>query len=180
MGGTDLTAEMIVDGAVPRCPVISPDGRWVAYSVAALGLKEPPLSALWVAAADGSSPPRKLTAVTAPDCVPRWAPDSASLFFGSDRQLHRIRLDGGAAEALTTWRGGISDHWPLADGEVVAVVAVDEPTEEDERSPAAAQAAAAVGGPWLCSVLLPSGLVAVVVPSPCRVMVQPHRWIAIR
>jgi dipeptidyl aminopeptidase/acylaminoacyl peptidase len=127
-----LTAELIVDSAVPRCPVISPDGRWVAYAVAAFGVTEPPLSALWVAAADGSSLPRELTAHAARDCVPRWAPDSASLFFGAGRQLHRIRLDGGPAEALTTWRGGISDQWPLADGQVVAVVAVDEPTEEDQ------------------------------------------------
>jgi dipeptidyl aminopeptidase/acylaminoacyl peptidase len=127
-----LTAELIVDSAVPRCPVISPDGRWVAYAVAASGVTEPPLSALWVAAADGSSPPRELTARAARDCVPQWAPDSASLFFGAGRQLHRIRLDGSPAEVLTTWRGGISDQWPLADGQVVAVVAVDEPTEEDQ------------------------------------------------
>jgi dipeptidyl aminopeptidase/acylaminoacyl peptidase len=129
----ELTAELIVDSVAPRYPVISPDGRWVAYALAAFGVTEPPLSALWVAAADGSSPPRKLTAGAARDCVPRWSPDSASLFFGSGRQLHRIRLDGGTAEALTAWRGGISDQWPLADGQVVAVVAVDEPTEEDER-----------------------------------------------
>jgi hypothetical protein len=32
-GTTNLTAELIVDGAVPRNPVISPDGRWVAYAV---------------------------------------------------------------------------------------------------------------------------------------------------
>src|ERR1035441_2569455 len=172
-----LTAELIVDGAVPRYPVISPDGRWVAFAVAAFGVTEPPLSALWVTAADGSSPPRKLTAaaargrgppggagavaafgVTEPplsalwvtaadgsspprkltaaaarDCVPRWAPDSASLFFGAGQQLHRIGRDGGPARALTTWRAGISDQWPLADGQVVAVVAVDEPTEEDGR-----------------------------------------------
>ena len=87
MGGTDLTAELIVDSAVPRNPVISPDGRWVAFAVVPFGVTEPPLSALWVAAADGRSPPRTLTAVTAWDCVPRWAPDSSSLFFGSDRQL---------------------------------------------------------------------------------------------
>jgi hypothetical protein len=60
-----------------------------------------------------------------------WAPDSASVFFGSDRmrrgapQLQRIRLDGGEAEALTSWRGAISDHCPLTDGRSVAVVAKD-------------------------------------------------------
>jgi len=128
-----LTAELIVDGAVPRDPVISPDGRWVAYAVTAFGATEPPLSDLWVAAADGTSPPRKVTAVAARTCVARWAPDSSSLFFESGRQLHRARLDGSAAQALTTWPGEISDQWPLAGGEVVAVAAADEPTEEDKR-----------------------------------------------
>jgi hypothetical protein len=30
----ELTAELVVDGAVPLQPVISPDGRRVAYAVA--------------------------------------------------------------------------------------------------------------------------------------------------
>jgi dipeptidyl aminopeptidase/acylaminoacyl peptidase len=132
-----LTAELVVDGAVPREPTLSPDGRWVAYVVAPAGrLGERNLSALWVAAANGSSPPRRLTAGTADDSGPRWAPDSVTLFFMSDRtgapQLHRIRVDGGEAEALTDWHGDVYDFCPLADGRI-AVVAADEPTEEDER-----------------------------------------------
>ena len=134
----ELTAELVVDGAVPLQPVISPDGRWVAYAVAPTGKRgERRLSALWLATADGSTPPRQLTAGTAADSAPRWAPDSASLFFVSDRtgaaQLHRIRPDGGEAETLTAWRGGIDGHYPLAGGQVVAVLAADEPTQEDER-----------------------------------------------
>lgn len=139
----ELTAELIVDGAVPAQPVISPDGRWVSYAVAPTGKRgEHRLSAIWIAAADASSPPRKLTAGTAADSAPRWAPDSAALFFVSDRtgsaQLHRIRLDGGEAEALTAWRSGIDGHYPLAGGRVVAVLAADEPTQEDERRKQAA------------------------------------------
>jgi dipeptidyl aminopeptidase/acylaminoacyl peptidase len=142
----ELTAELIVDGAVPRDPVISPDGRWVVYVVAPLGQQgERRLSALWVAAADGSSAPAQLTAGTAKDSRPRWAPDSASVFFLSDRpgpgadsdsdsgQLYRIRLDGGEALALTDWHGDISDARPLPDGQLVAVVATDQPTDEDKR-----------------------------------------------
>ena len=95
------------------------------------------MCALWVAAADGSSPPWKLTAGMAADSDPRWAPDSASVFFLSDRtgsrQLCRVRVGGGEAEVLTDWRGEISDARPLADGRLVAVVAIDEPTEEDKR-----------------------------------------------
>jgi dipeptidyl aminopeptidase/acylaminoacyl peptidase len=133
-----LTAESVVDGVVPSQPVISPDGRWVAYVVAPVGRRdERRVCAVWVAAVDGSSPPRKLTAGTAADSDPRWAPDSASVFFLSDRagsrQLYRIRLGGGEAEVLTDWRGEISDARPLADAGLVAVVATDEPTEEDKR-----------------------------------------------
>jgi dipeptidyl aminopeptidase/acylaminoacyl peptidase len=135
---SELTAEMVTDGAVPSQPVISPDGRWIAYVVAPVGRRaERRTCALWLAAADGSSPPWKLTAGTAADFGPRWAADSASVFFLSDRtgspQLHRIRLGGGEAEALTDWNGEISDARPLADGRLVAVVATDESTEEDKR-----------------------------------------------
>src|ERR1017187_5852759 len=135
---SELTAELIVDSAMPLQPVISPDGRWVVYVVAPVGRKgERRLSTLWVAAADGSSPPGKLTAGTANDSNPRWAQDSTSLFFLSDRagsaQLYRICLDGGEAQALTDWRGKISDAHPLADARLVAVAATDQPTEEEER-----------------------------------------------
>ena len=41
------------------------------------------------------------------------------------------------------------------------------------------RAQAARGGPWLCR-MRPPGLLAVVVPSALRLMVQPHRWIRIR
>jgi dipeptidyl aminopeptidase/acylaminoacyl peptidase len=135
---SELTAELVTDAVVPSRPVISPDGRWVAYVVAPVGRREKRRTcAIWLAAADGSSPPEKLTAGAAADSCPRWALDSASVFFLSDRtgspQLHRIRLGGGEAEALTDWNGEISDAWPLADGGLVAVLAADEPTEEDKR-----------------------------------------------
>jgi dipeptidyl aminopeptidase/acylaminoacyl peptidase len=134
----ELTAELVVDGAVPSQPAVSPDGCWVAYVVAPAGRRgERCLNAIWLAAADGSSPPWQLTAGIAADSDPRWAPDSASVFFLSDRtgsrQLHRVRVGGGEAEVLTDWRGEICGAWPLADARLVAVVATDEPTGEDER-----------------------------------------------
>ena len=134
----ELTAELVVDGAVPSQPVISPDGCWVAYVVAPVGRGgERCMCAIWLAAADGSSPPWKLTAGAAADSDPRWAPDSASVFFLSDRtgsrQLYRVRVGGGEAEVLTDWRGEIYDAWPLAGARLVAVVATDEPTNTTAR-----------------------------------------------
>jgi len=126
-----LTPELLVDSAVPLCPVISPDGRWVAYVVTTMGAREHRLSTLWAARTDASSPPVRLTEGTAWDRNPQWAPDSASLYFWSARQLHRIDLDGGDAEALISWRGEICDYLPLAGGRSVAVIAGDEPSDED-------------------------------------------------
>jgi dipeptidyl aminopeptidase/acylaminoacyl peptidase len=132
-----LTAELIVDSAVPRQPVISPDGHWVAYVVAPTGRREERgLTTLCLASADGKSPSIKLTAGMAADSAPRWAQDSASLFFKSDGtgsvQLRRIWLDGREARGAD-WEGGISAALPLAAARLVAVLATDEPTEDDMR-----------------------------------------------
>ncbi|EMF02130.1 S9 family peptidase [Streptomyces mobaraensis NBRC 13819 = DSM 40847] len=139
-----LTAERVVDMAAPVAPAISPDGRLVAYGVVAnSGRGGRPHSSIWVAAADGSAAPRMLTDGRARDAAPKWAPDSAFLFFTSDRgergtaQLRRILPDGSEdiakAETLTRWRGGVCDYYPLADGRTVVLLAEDEPTAEDER-----------------------------------------------
>jgi dienelactone hydrolase len=57
---------------------------------------------------------------------PRWSPDSASLLYLSDGQLQQVRVDGAEGRVLTSWRGGIADYLPLADGKAVAVLATDE------------------------------------------------------
>ncbi len=41
----ELTAELIVDGAAPQQPVISPDGRWIGYVVAPVGTRGNAVSA---------------------------------------------------------------------------------------------------------------------------------------
>jgi len=131
----ELTAELVADGAAPVDPVISPDGRWVAYVVITTGVKDRPVSALWVVPADASSPPRRLTSGTARAEGPRWAPDSESLLFGSGGQLHRIGVDGGDAAALASFPGGIRGHLPLA-GRLAAIVATGEPGAEDDSGKA--------------------------------------------
>src|ERR1700690_2250128 len=98
-GAPELTAELVVDGDVPSQPAVSPDGCWVAYVVAPVGRGgERCLCAIWLAAADGSAPPWQLTAGTAADSQPRWAPDSGPAVFLSDptasRQLPPARAGG--------------------------------------------------------------------------------------
>ncbi|MEY9931968.1 dipeptidyl aminopeptidase/acylaminoacyl peptidase [Catenulispora sp. GP43] len=141
-----LTAELVVDAAAAVAPVVSPDGRLVVWSVVANGGEDGRShGSIWVAAADGSTSARRLTDGGAMELAPKWAPDSASVFFTSDcaeqgvAQLQRVRLDaggggsegGGEVEALTRWRGGISDHCPLSDGRTVAVLVEDEGREAE-------------------------------------------------
>ncbi|MGW4460594.1 S9 family peptidase [Micromonospora sp. NPDC004704] len=140
MAHTQLTAELVVDGRAPRTPALSPDGRWVAYVVAPGGQAgDHPVSELWVAAADGTGSPRRLTSGEAHDSAPRWAADSVVVYFLSDRaergtaQVHRVGLVDGVVQALTSWSGGVSGHLPLADPDLVVVIAADEPSAEDER-----------------------------------------------
>jgi dipeptidyl aminopeptidase/acylaminoacyl peptidase len=128
----ELTAEMVVDGLVPSSPAVSPDGRWVAYVVAPVGQAgERPSSQLWLAASDGGVAARRLEVPAGRVSAPQWAADSGSLFFASDRQLHRVDRTGGSGERLTGWRGGIDAYLPLADQALVAVIPADEPTEEE-------------------------------------------------
>lgn len=125
---TLLTVELVVDGQVPSAPALSPDGRWVVYVQAPIGRAgERRLSQLWVASLDGE-PPRQLDIPPADLSLPRWAPDSATIFFLSDRQLHRIGRSDGEVRALTDWAGGIDAYRPLADPALVAIIATDEPT----------------------------------------------------
>jgi dipeptidyl aminopeptidase/acylaminoacyl peptidase len=122
----ELTGELVTDSSFPTDPRLSPDGRWVAFVVTTVGrAADLPVSELWIAAAD--APPRKLTTGSAP----RWAPDSILFLSGLPAQLHRIRPAGGDAEALTTWQGGIADHLPLADPDLIVLLAQDEPTDEE-------------------------------------------------
>ncbi|MCC3762613.1 hypothetical protein K3N28_05955 [Glycomyces sp. TRM65418] len=104
-----MSSIFVVDLRVPSQLALSPDGRWGAYTVrsVARGAEE-----LWLAAADGSVPPRKL----AEGASPRWSPDSATMYFLREGQLCRIAES--ESETLTAWDGAVSDHLPLTNAVV--------------------------------------------------------------
>jgi dipeptidyl aminopeptidase/acylaminoacyl peptidase len=132
---TDLTAEEIVDGAKAHDPVISPDGHWVAWTVSRAGKGDEDRE-LWLAPVGGNPVPFRLAEGSAKARLPRWSPDSASLFYVAGEELRRIRVPAEGATAPETvlqWGGEISDLVPLADGRRVALVAGDERTDEDKR-----------------------------------------------
>lgn len=137
---TGLTAELVVDGRAPQAPALAPSGRVICYVVAPTSRVGDRLDTeLWLADVDGGGAARRVTADTATESRPRWSADSGALFFLSDRaergipQLCRLTLADGAVTVLTGRRAGITDHLPLADPVLVALLAEDEPTKDDER-----------------------------------------------
>ena len=112
--------EDLYDLRVPTDVALSPDGRWVAFSVKSVAPgKDGYRTALWIAPGDGSAPARQLTAGTKNDTTPRWSPDGRTLAFLSDRGAVLQAGGGGAkpgkAEAP---KDGASQVWllPFVDG----------------------------------------------------------------
>jgi dipeptidyl aminopeptidase/acylaminoacyl peptidase len=108
-------------------PAVSPDGKWVAFSVRDTDLEaNRGRSDVWLAATDGSSV-RQLTTHVENDQDAQWSPDGAWVYFTSSRsgssQVWRIRPTGGEAEAVTKLPTDVSDYKIFPDGKhlIVAV-----------------------------------------------------------
>jgi dipeptidyl aminopeptidase/acylaminoacyl peptidase len=102
-----FTIEDLVHVQRVEQPVVSPDGRFVAFT-----LRETQLEAnrrqghLWLLDLSDSHPmPRQLTGRATSDFDPRWSADSRTLYFLSTRsgstQVWRISLQGGEAQQVT-------------------------------------------------------------------------------
>ena len=68
-------------------PSISPDGKWIVFSVTDPSYDEKEQSTdLWITAADGSSKPRKITNTKAGESGYTWSPDSKQIAFATKRE----------------------------------------------------------------------------------------------
>src|SRR5882724_13474733 len=94
-------------------PQLSPDGKWVAYTVTEHSLKDNRgITRIWLAdVATGSG--RQLTAGPGSDRQPRWSPDGRALAFVSTResgaQLWVLPIAGGEARRVTSVADGVFD-----------------------------------------------------------------------
>jgi dipeptidyl aminopeptidase/acylaminoacyl peptidase len=105
-------------------PSISPDGRWVVFSVTepAYDDKEQ-RNDLWLVPADGSAKPRKITALKAGESGPSWSPDSRRIAFSAKRdgdessQIYVLDIAGGGeAQKITNLSTGVSSPSFSPDG----------------------------------------------------------------
>src|SRR5947207_8637873 len=101
-------------------PQLSPDGKWVAYTVSIPSLQDNRnVSRVWVAeVATGKS--RPITNGPGSDRQPRWSPDGKTLAFISTReggaQVWLLPIAGGDARKVSGLAEGASDPIWLPDG----------------------------------------------------------------
>ena len=109
-------------------PQSSPDGNTIAYTVGTVDMDaNKTVTAIWLAATDGKTPPRQLTNSGKRDAHPRWSPDGKKILFESNRsgssQLWVIDVAaGGEATQLTDIASEASGGIWSPDGKRIAFV----------------------------------------------------------
>src|SRR5687767_3134979 len=108
-----LTPEQVTQLQTVGAVAVSPDGRWVSYTLTqprapeedtVAGLRA--TSELWVVSAAGG-PPRPVVRRPASASGPGWSPDGRQLGFVLRSQVHVVPLQGGEPRALTRAPAGV-------------------------------------------------------------------------
>jgi dipeptidyl aminopeptidase/acylaminoacyl peptidase len=109
---------------------ISPDGKWVAYTITEADFKQDAfVTHIWIAEVE-TGRKFQLTRGDKSSGNPQWAPDSSWLAFSSSRvgdknQIFVIRPDGGEAMQLTKADNGVNNYEWSKDGKYIAFTSSD-------------------------------------------------------
>ena len=118
------TIEQSLNLKTAGSPRISPDGRYVAYTVSETNWEENAFDTqIWMAM-PATGERYQLTHAKKSSNDPRWAPDSKRLAFLSDRdgnqQIYVISPAGGEATQMTHFEGGVTQFEWSPDGKKIA------------------------------------------------------------
>ncbi len=123
-------------------PAVSPDGKWVVYSVLEPTYEaDKAVSDLWLVSADGLKKPRRITHTKAPEGGLAWSPDSSSIAFTTKResddaeQVYILNLaEGGEARRLTSISTGASNPKWRPDGKAILFESFVYPNALDDEA----------------------------------------------
>ena len=141
-GGTPITHELLWMMKRVGAPVVSPDGKWVVFSVLEPSYEpDKEASDLWLVPADGSSVPRRITNTRASESGVAWSPDSHSIAFSTKRegdeveQIYALDLvGGGEARRLTDLSTGASSPKWRPDGKAILFESAVYPNALDDEA----------------------------------------------
>lgn len=110
-------------------PWVSPDGKWVAFTVARSDLaKNRSVTNIWIVAATGGEPRQLTFGEQGSNERVRWSPDGRYLYFLSSRvgdksQIFRLPVAGGEAKQITNLPTGVVSYVVSPDGKTIAITA---------------------------------------------------------
>ncbi len=123
---------------------ISPDGKWVAYTVSSVDVTADKSDTdVWMASWDGTNQVR-LTSSPENENAPRWSPDGRYLSFLSGRpgkakgtQIWMLNRMGGEAEQFTDFKNKLSAYeWSPDSKRMLLVMSDRDPNDTDDEKPA--------------------------------------------
>ena len=123
-------------------PAVSPDGKWVVFSVTEPSYDDKEQSTdLWLVPSDGSKKPRRITATKGGESGMAWSPDGTKIVFAAKRegdeasQLYLLDIaDGGEAQRLTTLSTGASSPEWRGDGKALLFQSTVYPSAQDDEA----------------------------------------------
>ncbi len=126
-------------------PQVSPDGKWIAYTVSTIDVeKDRRDSDVWMISWDGADRVRLTSLPDSSESMPRWSPDGRYLAFIATRgdeeekkkggQVWLLDRRGGEAQKLTDIKGSVSEYAWSPDGKRLLLVVDDfDPKSDPEK-----------------------------------------------